>query len=148
MRCTRGVVSFRTSPYGLRSIDGRAAMRRGERRRMPSNPRLPKAKISSLDSIRVAFAPILKERGANKAVVFGSHARGEADQYSDLDLVIVTESPRPFLERHRDFSALFDIWPRGLDLLIYTPGEIAQMLAQDNSFLQRALEEGVVIYEK
>ena len=37
---------------------------------------------------------------------------------------------------------------QGFALLIYTPAEISEMLARHNPFIQRALEEGVVTYEK
>jgi predicted nucleotidyltransferase len=83
---------------------------------------------------------------ARRAIVFGSVARGEADAGSDLDLVIVAETSRPFFERFRDFAGLWDVWPR-LDLLIYTPAEFQQMQAEDNPFIEQVLAEGRVIHE-
>ena len=73
-------------------------------------------------------------------------ARGEADAWSDLDLIIVADTARPFLERFKDFTGLYDVWPR-LDLLVYTPEELAQMIADDNPLVGQALEEGVVLHE-
>ncbi|MCI0439817.1 MAG: nucleotidyltransferase domain-containing protein [Chloroflexi bacterium] len=105
-------------------------------------------KIPTLDEIREALAPILKAGGAKKAVVFGSYARGEADQYSDLDLIIVAESERLFIERFKDFPEVFEAWHKGIDLLIYTPHELADMVERENPFIERALQEGVVIYEE
>ena len=40
--------------------------------------------VPSLDQIRESLAPVLKEAGAVKAIVAGSYARGDANQYSDL----------------------------------------------------------------
>jgi len=85
-------------------------------------------------------------RHTRKAIVFGSVARGDADEWSDLDLVIVTETSRPFLERYRDFEGLYEIWPR-LDLLIYTPAEFAQMRQEGRPFIEHVLSDGVVIHE-
>ncbi len=79
-------------------------------------------------------------------IAFGSVARGEADHWSDLDLVIVAETPRPFFERFKDFSGLYDVWPR-LDLLIYTPEEFERMLADENPLILSAITDGVVLYE-
>jgi hypothetical protein len=76
--------------------------------------------------------------------VFGPVARGEADSASDL--VIVAHTSRPFLERHRDFAVLWDVWPR-LDLLVYTPAELEQMQAEGNPFIDHVLSEGPVVYE-
>ena len=74
--------------------------------------------------------------------MFGSVARGDADRWSDLDLVVIADTERPFFERFRDFDGLYDVWPR-LDLLIYTPTEFEKMVGEDNPFILRVLEEGV-----
>lgn len=100
--------------------------------------------IQDLDALKQRLAPHL--RRARKAIVFGSVARGEADQWSDLDLVIVAQTHRPFLERFLDFEGIYDVWRR-LDLLVYTPEEFAQMQAEGRPFIEHVLQEGVVIHE-
>lgn len=102
------------------------------------------AVIRDLDELRRRLAPYLTR--ARKAIVFGSVARGEADEWSDLDLVIVTDTDRPFFERHKDFTGIWDVWPQ-LDLLIYTPEEFERMRAEGRPFLEHVLAEGVVIHE-
>ena len=67
---------------------------------------------------------------------------------ADLDIIIIAESDRTFFKRHQDFRGLYDVWRKGIDLLIYTPDEVAKMLAERRAFIERALEEGVVIYEE
>jgi hypothetical protein len=32
--------------------------------------------------------------------------------FSDLDLIIVADTARPFFERFKDFAGLYDVWPR------------------------------------
>ncbi len=100
--------------------------------------------IRDLDALKRSLAPHLKR--ARTAIVFGSVARGDADEWSDLDLVIVTDTSRPFLERYLDFVGIYDIWPR-LDLLIYTPEEFEQMRAEQRPFIEHVLAEGVLVYE-
>jgi uncharacterized protein len=78
--------------------------------------------------------------------VFGSVARGDADALSDLDLIIVADTTRPFFERFKDFAGLYDVWPR-LELLIYTPEEFALLVEEERPFIVRALEEGVLLHE-
>ena len=104
--------------------------------------------VPTIDQIREAFAPILKDGGAKKAIVFGSYARGDADRHSDLDLIVVVETERSFFKRHEEFAGLRDVWRRGMDLLIYTPEELADMLAEHRDFIETALEDGVVVYEE
>ena len=100
--------------------------------------------LQDLDTLKQRLAPHL--RCARKAIIFGSVARGEADEWSDLDLVIVADTARPFLERYRDFDGLYDVWRR-LDLVVYTPEEFAQMQAEGRPFIEHVVEHGVVIHE-
>jgi len=100
--------------------------------------------IQDLEALRARLAPHL--RRARRAIVFGSVARGEADEWSDLDLLIVADTARPFLERWRDFAGLFDVWPR-LDLLVYTPAELDGLRAEGRAFIEHVLAEGVVVHE-
>jgi predicted nucleotidyltransferase len=100
--------------------------------------------LRDLGELRRRLAPLVTR--ARKVIVFGSVARGDADAGSDLDLIIVADTARPFFERHKEFAGLYDVWPR-LDLLIYTPEEFAQMLAEERPLIRQALEEGVILHE-
>ncbi len=74
------------------------------------------------------------------AYLFGSWARDEADELSDIDVIVVAESTRPFVERFRDFPDVIRA-PTGIDLLIYTPEEFARE-RRCNRFVRRALRDG------
>jgi predicted nucleotidyltransferase len=100
--------------------------------------------LQDLGELRRRVAPHVAR--ARKVIAFGSVARGEADEWSDLDLVIVSETTRPFFERFKDFVGLYDVWPR-LDLLIYTPDEFAQMVDEERPLIVQALADGVVLHE-
>ena len=106
-----------------------------------------KTHIPTIAQIRESLAPLMARAGARKAVVFGSYARGNADMYSDLDIIIVHDTDKGFFDRASDFSEIHSAWPRSLDMLIYTPGELNELLAQRRPFIEIAMEEGVVIYE-
>jgi predicted nucleotidyltransferase len=100
--------------------------------------------LSDLDALRQCMAPHVGR--ARRVIAFGSVARGQADPGSDLDLMIIADTDRPFFERFKDFAGLYEIWPR-LDLLIYTPEEFARKVAEENPLILQALEEGVVLHE-
>ena len=100
--------------------------------------------IQDLEALKKHLAPYLQR--ARTAIVFGSVARGDADEWSDLDLVIVADTSRPFLERYRDFEGIYEVWRR-LDLLVYTPEEFAEMQAEGRPFIEHVLREGAVIHE-
>ena len=95
------------------------------------------------DELRRRIAPHVQH--SLKVVVFGSAARGDSDEWSDLDLLIVTRTDRPFFERFKDFVGLYDVWPR-LDLLIYTPEEFERMVDEERPIVMQALAEGAVLH--
>ncbi len=105
-------------------------------------------RVQTLDDIRDALIPVLRRGGALKAIVFGSYARGDPDEYSDLDLMIVARSKRVFLERFKDFLDMWSVSPvKPLDVLVYSPEEFERMRQRENPFIMAAITEGVLIYE-
>lgn len=89
----------------------------------------------------------LKLYDADKAILFGSCARGDADVYSDIDLIVIKETDRRFLDRLAD--VIEAIQPSfGIDVLVYTPEEFERMLAEENPLLTEAMKHGKVIYER
>ena len=83
-------------------------------------------------------------KNLQRVIVFGSYARGDYDQYSDLDIIIVCNTQLPFVERFRDFHQLFEL-PMAIELLVYTPQEFEGMVARENSFITQVLEHGIDI---
>ena len=53
--------------------------------------------LRDIAELRRRLAPHLAR--ARKVIAFGSVARGDADAWSDLDLIIVAHTARPFFER-------------------------------------------------
>jgi len=89
----------------------------------------------------------LKAYGAEKIVLFGSAARGDADEYSDVDLVIVKPTTLGFVDRLADVVRKCRS-PLTADILVYTPEEFQRMQEQENPFIECVLKEGKVLYEK
>lgn len=74
-------------------------------------------------------------------ILFGSQARGDAAPESDIDLIVLKETERRFLDRLQD--ALEAMEPdRAVDVLVYTPEEFQAVQERGNPFLERALREG------
>ncbi|MCL4513118.1 MAG: nucleotidyltransferase domain-containing protein [Candidatus Eremiobacteraeota bacterium] len=81
-----------------------------------------------------------------KVYLFGSWARNEADELSDLDLVIIKKTSAPFFERLRQASECFPAEAGAVDLFVYTPEEFSQMKEEGNVFIQTIEEEGNLIF--
>lgn len=87
----------------------------------------------------------LRGLGAKKVILFGSYARGRADLFTDLDLMVVWDDPRPFVERVAYLYA--QLTPRvAVDILAYTPAERERI--QGRPFVKEALREGRILYEE
>ncbi len=86
-----------------------------------------------------------KKAEVDRIIVFGSFARGEANEDSDLDLILVG---RKFEGKdfHSRFKGLWLKWPLALavDFLPYTPKEF-ERLRKQVSIVSMALKEGVEI---
>ncbi|MBM3270739.1 MAG: nucleotidyltransferase domain-containing protein [Candidatus Sericytochromatia bacterium] len=91
----------------------------------------------------------LIEAGApSRIILFGSRARGDFRDDSDLDLLIVEESDLPRYRRSpRYYLATAGLFP-ARDIVVWTPQEIAEWDAVPNAFVTTAVREGKVLYEK
>lgn len=89
----------------------------------------------------------LKRYSPQKVILFGSRAKGEADQFSDLDILIIKKTKKRFLERLREVALLLRSTLPSVDLFVYNQEELRRMQKQENPFIVKALKEGKVIYE-
>lgn len=83
----------------------------------------------------------------DRIYLFGSWATGEADELSDIDLVVIKQTPAPFFDRLREVSRLLPPESGAVDILVYTPEEFARMKADGNAFAETVEEEGVIVYD-
>lgn len=83
----------------------------------------------------------------DKIILFGSVARGDADEHSDIDVIVVKKSDKRFVERLVEVLSYVPRDLRGADVLVYTPEEFHKMQEAGNPFIERALKDGVVLYE-
>ncbi len=83
-----------------------------------------------------------------KVILFGSMAKDSVGEWSDLDIVIVKETPKPFLHRLREVALLCRP-PVGVDFLVYTPQEFEEMIVDRNPFImEEVLGKGKILYER
>ncbi len=81
-----------------------------------------------------------------KIILFGSFLRGNQDEFSDIDLVIVYQTSKTFLNRLKELYLKWDI-PKAVDILAYTPEEFQDML-KENAFIQNIVNTGEILYER
>ena len=90
---------------------------------------------------------IIKKFNLKKIIIFGSFARGDYHKGSDLDLIIVGEFKERFIDRIGKIIELNDS-DLEIDAMVYTEEEFQKMIQERRPFIEQALEEGIVVYEK
>jgi predicted nucleotidyltransferase len=103
--------------------------------------------------IRAALVDALCRAGNPRTIVlFGSQARGESNERSDLDLLVVEEAEdwrAP--TRRQEIGRLRRALPRigcPIDLLLFTTAEMIRWRGAQNHVVAEAMERGVVLYER
>ncbi len=79
--------------------------------------------------------------------LFGSWAKGEEDELSDVDIVVIKQTVTPFFDRLREVANLLPVEIGGVDILVYTPNEFAAMRHEGNAFAEMIAEEARLIYD-
>ncbi len=80
-------------------------------------------------------------------ILFGSWARGDYSEGSDVDFLIVKRTKRRPLWRRVDVRRIVgtDI---PMDVVVYTPREFEELQKSGSAFLKDVLKEGKILYEK
>lgn len=104
--------------------------------------------MTTAEIISVMVDRIVRRFHPTSILLFGSQARGDADESSDVDLLVVMElvSDRRLaaIEIRRSLRDL----PVGKDIVVATPDEIASRGRVAGTIIHAALHEGRVVYER
>jgi predicted nucleotidyltransferase len=97
--------------------------------------------------LKESLERVVKELSSRveKISVFGSYPKKAPDLFTDLDILIIMKTDKPFLERMREIYSLLAL-PVDADILCYTPEEFERI--SKRGFFRRLLREEVVLYEK
>ncbi len=95
-------------------------------------------KIYTLDEIRECIVPIAKEYGVEKVYLFGSYARGDATEQSDLDFRIDKGKIRSYFVLGGLYNRLSDALSKPIDLVTTE--------SLDLEFIKSIAPEEVLLY--
>ena len=100
----------------------------------------PAAVWKTIECIARGYAP-------KQIWLYGSFARGDFHQGSDLDLIIIKDTAKKFPDR---IEEVLQHVPGGIAVepMIYTPRELESMISERNAFLEQAFSEGLLVYEQ
>lgn len=99
-----------------------------------------------MDQITSLSSQIAEEFRPDRIVLFGSYAHGEPTHDSDVDLLVVL----PFTGRavRKAIEIRSRVRPKiPVDLMVRTPDQLAERIAQGDWFIKDIVEKGRTLYE-
>ena len=96
-------------------------------------------KVFSLNEICKISVPIAEKYGVDKLYIFGSYAREEATETSDIDILIDKGDICNLLDYFAFVSDLEDSFEKHVDVVTIT--------CNDKEFVEKVMEEAILIYE-
>jgi predicted nucleotidyltransferase len=109
--------------------------------------RSPGTDSLTVDEIAQLMRGVFARYAIERDILFGSFARGRQSKRSDIDLILIQRTKKPYFERFegilRDLHQA--VSGRDIEVFIYTPDELEEM--KGRKFIQNALREGRVLYE-
>lgn len=97
-------------------------------------------------SLERIITVLVKKYRPEKIILFGSLASGDVHEGSDLDLVIIKNTPKRPIERQVEVYGL--VKPEvGMDLFVYTQEEFEYLKSIGFSLVNEVLKRGRILYE-
>ena len=91
---------------------------------------------------------IRDEYEPEKIILFGSLARGNTHEWSDIDLIVVKDTEMSYGERVKALLPVLRGWRGGADILVYSLEEYERARKRHSAFLGEAEAEGITLYER
>lgn len=109
-------------------------------------PTVDKRKRIPQKAIDQVVEQIVEKFKPQKIILFGSYARGDPRPESDVDMLVVMDTPLKDVQQAIQISQQID-YRFGLDLIVHTPKYLQQRVDMGDWFLRDVIKEGKVLYE-
>jgi uncharacterized protein len=84
----------------------------------------------------------------DKIYLFGSYATGQANEDSDIDLLVVKDSSEPKYKRNIEIQRLLIGSKLPVDIVVYTNEEFEKEKYSQHSFVNLAIQGAQLMYER
>jgi predicted nucleotidyltransferase len=99
-------------------------------------------------TLPAVLARLVEQIRPERVILFGSYAYGQPTPDSDVDLLVIVNSDRPYRDRYQWVAQTLIPRPFPIDLLVLTPAEVQARLASGNQFFSEIVRRGQVLYER
>jgi predicted nucleotidyltransferase len=100
------------------------------------------------NKINEVVSRIASKFNPERIILFGSHASGNSNIDSDLDLLIIQETELPMHKRGLDIRLALIGTMIPMDLLVYTKTEFEEEKKKKYSFISSAIKNSKVLNER
>ena len=83
-----------------------------------------------------------------KIILYGSAARGQLTEDSDIDILIIKRTNKDMFDRIGEVLDLLKDIPLPIEPIVLTPEEFRKMIDEDRLYAEVILKEGKTLYEK
>ncbi len=110
---------------------------------MVKNSKIKKIINEVVDKLKTEYQP-------EKIILYGSYAYGKPTKDSDIDLFIVKDTNKRWVDRFVEVKRLiYDPERRiSISLIVYTPKEVDERLYLGDDFVEDILTKGEVLYAR
>jgi predicted nucleotidyltransferase len=100
------------------------------------------------EAIQAVADRIAEKFNPDKIILFGSYAYGAPKPWSDVDLLVVMDTPEGDLAQMLAISRALSPHPFGLEIIVYPAPVIERRVGAGDFFLKEIITRGKVLYER
>lgn len=89
---------------------------------------------------------VIRKLNPQAVILFGSFARGDINEGSNVDILVIANFKEPFLDRIKTLLDLNDGIGLPVEPVGYTPDEFKKMQMGKNRFIEEVIATGKLIY--
>jgi predicted nucleotidyltransferase len=111
-------------------------------------PNLNERRRIPMWAIRAVAKQIAEKFQPEKIILFGSYAYGKPRPESDVDLLVVMDTPLYEWQQRLEISRVLSPRPFPMNIIVRTPKQLRERIAMGDFFLREITTQGKVVYER
>jgi predicted nucleotidyltransferase len=106
------------------------------------------SKPVSMKTIRSIALHIAQRFNPEQIILFGSHAYGKPSAESDVDLLVIMDTPADEMEAMVEIAKSLPILTFGVDVIVRSRGTLERRKRLGDWFLREVTQKGKILYER